>query len=587
VTARLRIRGEELEVQVLDLEEDVRAGLVPSVARVHHPPWTGQDWRRVGEIPELAEALDAPRARLSAQLRTGPWPWVSTVLSVLILVCGVLQGFATLFAPSLGAPGLALREFFSGGLTGLDALVFEGRWATAFTSQLTHGGPGHLFPNLAVIGYAGFRVERALGAGATLVVAVSSVVAGTLAIALLETVPVMGSSVLGYGLWASMLVVGLRLDDQLPARDRRFYGFGAIVLFVVLVIGSVGQEGISHTGHAFGFLGGALATFAVRPESMVARARRRGQARLNAAVALALVVVPFVAAQTLYRFPTLLLGEARSVQVDGWTLEVPAQMADRTASIGGARGWTTSENSREGVFATLRELGERSADPVDVAWGRRSDGPLQVLPAPPVLGPDWTSWRGRLTRADGRPLAEVVEHRRQTGHTLWRVGTLVQVRADGELGRRAPTLQAILDSAQPQESDAARVARVAFEASGRGRASLAWAEQQHGLGRLAEADALLAGLAGSPRVAAQAAKDRFALWAAHPEVVPQDAVAQVLASLEGHSGDWRLMSTAVTWLLEQRACDAAWEAHRALQESWGDAQAWERLDVEVMKACAR
>ncbi len=587
VTVRLRFRGEEVEVPVLDLEEDVRAGRVPSVAEVQYGPWTGPDWRRIGEIPELAEALDAPAARLSAQLRTGPVPWVSAVVTLVILASGLLQGFSSLFGLSLGGAGLALRDFFLTSLTGLDSLIFEGRWTTSFRSQLTHGGAGHLFPNLAVIGYAGFRVEKALGVGGYAVVAVASVVLGTVAIALIETVPVLGSSVLGYGLWASMLTVGLRLDDQLPPSDRRFYGFGAILLFLFLLAGSIGQEGVSHTGHAFGFVGGALATFALRPETLVPRSGRRSQLRRNLVLAGVLSAVPAVASATLYRFPTVLLGEAAEVSVDGWTLSIPVQMAERTASIGGARGWTTSENSREGVFAGVRDLGETVPETLEVLWGRRSDGPLEVLPAPESLGEGWTAWRARLTRADGRPLAEVVEHRRREGHTLWRLGSLVQVGHDDAVGRRAPTFEAIIGSAVPRETEAVRKARSAVEAGGGPRSRLAWAQQLHQVGKLAEADALLAELASSPRFAADAAKARFALWAYHPEQVPPDAVEQVQALLVGQAGDWRLMSTGVHWLVERGACAPAWVAHTALQESWGDAQAWVRLDTQVRAACPR
>ncbi len=583
--ARLRMRGEEVQVQLLDLQEDVRAGRVPGIAEVHHPPWTGEGWDRVEDIPALQEALDAPGARLSAQLRTGPWPWLGSLVTVSILVFGVLQGIATVFTPMLGEAGMALREFFHAGLTGLDPLVFEGRWGTAFRSQLTHGGARHLFPNLAVIGYAGFRVERALGAGGYGVVALASVVVGTVAIALLESVPVMGSSVLGYGLWASMLVVGLRFDDRLPSSDRRFYGFGAIVLLLVLVAGTLGQEGVSHTGHAFGFLGGALATFVVRPESLVPRSRRGHQARLNVVWMLVLGVMPAVASASLYRVPRLLLGPPRTVQVDGWTLSIPGEMADRTSSIGGARAWTTSVNSREGVFASVGSTGGRTPETFEVLWSRRSDGPLELLPPPEPLGEGWTAWRARLTRDDGRPLAEVVEHRRLEGYTFWRLGMLVQVGPHGSLGRRAPTFQGIVASAEPGETDAVRKAREAYEARSGPRTGLAWAEQLQELGRFAQADALYAEVAQTPRVAPDAVKARLALWQAHPEVVPPDAVAQLAAALEGRSGDWRLMSDAVRWLLARGACDQAGHSNRALGELWGDSRAWQKLDGEVAAAC--
>ncbi len=580
------MRGEELQVQVLDLEEDVRAGRVPAIAEVSYPPWTGQEWRRVGEVPELAAALDAPPARLSAQLRTGPFPWLSSLVTLLILGCGVLQGLAILFSgSSTGAVGLAVREFFVGALTGTDSLVFEGRWWTSFTSQLTHGGARHLFGNLAVIGYAGFRVERALGAGGFGVVAVASIVVGTVAIAVLEAVPVMGSSVLGYGLFAALVTTGLRFDDQLPPADRRFYGFGALALFVLLVVGSVGQEGVSHTGHAFGFLGGAAATFLVRPETVVARGRRRRQLRRNASLSAGLALVPALASALLVHLPSVLLGRATPVQVDGWTLAVPSELAERTASIGGARGWTTSVNSREGVFATVRDLGEREPEAPEIAWGRRSDGPLAVLAPPEPLGPGWTAWRAHLTRADGRPLAEVVEHRRQEGHLQWRLGLLVQVGPEAERGRRGPTFDAILDSAEAQEPDAVREAREAFEAGGGPRAKLAWAEQLHALGRHADADALLATLSAGSRVAGEAAKARFGLWAAHPEVEPPDAVPQIAAVLVRHTGDWRLMSTGIRWLVDHGACLEASTAHAALFETWGDSQAWQRLDQEVAEVC--
>jgi len=586
VLVHLRIRDEEIEIDLADLEEEVRSGRVPGIAEVRHRPWTGDRFRPIQELDALSELLDAPGARLMAHMRLGPWPWASTLVTLVVLLFGVAQGLATLFGGVLGEAGVVLVLFFREATTGLDAMIFDGRWHTAWTSQLAHAGPRHLLPNLAVVGYAGFRVERALGAGGLLLVAAASVAVGALGIAALEDQPVLGSSVLGYGLWGAMVAIGLRFDELLPPSDRRFYGFGAIVLFAVLLVGSFGQQGISHTGHAAGLLGGIAAAFALRPESTAPRAGVAAQRSTNLVLA-ALVGLggPWLGSHLLSWMPAVVLGSPVTVELDGWVLQVPSEMAERTSTVGGTRAFTTSEASREGVFASARDLGERLADGPETTWARRSAGPLEVLAAPEARGPAWVSWRARLTTEEGEPFVEVLEHRLQQGHVQWRLGWLVQVDDAGRLGRRARTFAGILEEAEHVELDAVKKARLAWEAGGGPRTALNQAAQLHALGLYEEADALLAGLAPGTRLASEAIGTRLALWAAHPELTGPDAEAWVVAGLAGLEGDWRLMRRAIRWLLALDACASAGAQLEAVGTVWGDSRAYGELRAEVGTAC--
>ena len=78
-------------IDIADLEEDLRQGRISAAFALKYEPWTGEEFRRLREIPELREALDSPNACFAQNLRNPPFPRSSTCLSALILLTGLLN----------------------------------------------------------------------------------------------------------------------------------------------------------------------------------------------------------------------------------------------------------------------------------------------------------------------------------------------------------------------------------------------------------------------------------------------------------------------------------------------------------------
>jgi hypothetical protein len=385
--AMLQADGETCPIDPGQLEEEVRRGLVLPVARVHYPPWTGEGWLRVDELPALAEALEAPPARLGQSLRAWTPPVVTGLLVLILLLCGVVQMVVAVLAPE------RLEGLFAALSVGTGGLVLDGRPWTPWTSQLIHAGPIHMIANFPIIAYCGFRAERALGHGGVAIVTAAAVAVGALFISLFSTVPVLGSSIIGYGLWGAQIAAGFRFGDELPPAQRKYYGWGNLVFFIPL------------------FAAGILAV--------------AGRARRNFGAALLIGLSPSVIGLAAGLAPRLSHGPWETVTHEeaGYSLSLPADMADHPMRLAGLRAWVVETTDEEAVFAGL-SFASDLADFEDPAsfWGERLGGTFQLAAAPDPLQPGWDARAFSRPAGDDLPALRVVEQRLLRGHYMLRVG---------------------------------------------------------------------------------------------------------------------------------------------------------------------
>lgn len=564
-------------VDLEQLDDQLRQGLIPGDALLQHTPWTGEGFLPLTEIPQLADALAAPDALLAAFMRRRPFPAASTALTALIAITGVTQIVAS-NAP--GALSATIARLFLEGRTGLEPLMFDGAWWSPWASQLVHAGPMHLLPNLAVLGYAGFRVERALGSHGYWVIAAASVAGACLAVVLGQNEAVVGSSMLGFGLLGAQIAIGFRFGDGLPANQRRYYGFGNLLLFAVLFISTLQGANTSHFAHIGGLVGGAIAALLVQAPILSPPARRPEARRRALLWAVALVIAPSLYGPALRRVPTLGLWPAQTVSVAevGVTLDVPGRLLPEQkgrearaygSTTFGMPAWTLSSAGRDFVFVGIQRLewsevtkgdplvGEALAE----RWRALSPGGTLVpASAPPPKGPGWTPHALDVLDDEGVVRYRLIEHHLLRGRFLSRVGYLVSVDDDGALNPRHEVFDRMLASVKVGDPPALAEARASHaQLPSSPTRQLALADALADCGDLQQADALYALVVtgGSPS-AKDAAERRLRLWADRPELFddPEDP-AWFERQMEERPGDRAIQEDGVRFLAAKGRCAAA------------------------------
>ena len=581
----LNLGGDTTPVDLNDLDDDIRWGRVPGSAKLRYPPWTGERFLALEAIPELAEALDSSGARLARTLRTAPFPWASTLFTVALFGGVALQIGSS--AMTDFDPAWAVHRFFERyAATGYEPLMLDGQWWTPWSSQFTHAGIQHFLSNIAVVGYCGFRTERALGAGGFAVVLAASVMVPAILLALLTPHPVVGSSLAGFGLFGAIIAIGFRFGDQIPRGWRRGYGFSNLWLFAVLAVGTLGSAAVSHLGHAGGLIGGAVAVFLLRPETQAPAARFKAARARNLGIALALALVPCVLVPLLGHVPALAFGAPEDIALEdhGVTLSVPARLmaevpkassldrmglpevesAPYVRTVDGLPAWTTSPGSTEVVFAGSQRLRSLSTDDLDQSlaerWQRLIGGEIQAADAPPPKGEGWTDHALLLVDEENDVRIRVVEHRLIQGRRLVRAGYLVGVNEDGEANVREPAFSQVVDSVVALDPPDLAAAREDYERNPDGeRVRLELARQLLEVGQEAEAEALFAAVAtGEGKRAREAVGERLALWSRSPDQYLDPAEpAWFERWLEPGYPTRQILDDGIDWLLHHGRCEAA------------------------------
>jgi rhomboid protease GluP len=522
MTPILREDGEESRVRLAELDDDLRAGRVSHEAELQWGPWTGDAFAPVDEIDALRDALGAPGARLARRLRTAPLPVAALALSAAVLLAGLCQAaLAYLGRTEPWAYDLA-EAWVAWGAVGAAPTLLDGHWWSAWSSQLTHSPTTplvHVALNIPLVVYCGWRVDKALGPWGVLGVATGAVAGGAALVVAFSDAPVVGSSILAYGLWAAQIAIGFKFGEATPEGWRGRYGWGNLKFFAPLYAANLFATDVSHLGHLGGILGGAAAVLVlpqVTPAGPDARRRRVFGLALASA---ALVVLPALASLVLPFAPRVATAPWTRVPVEdqGLSVALPARMAGHRVALGGLRGWRMSPNDDSALFLELRVLREArdlKADAVRDWWRTRLDTQLADAAPPAPLGPGW------------RPLAfvspdhRVVEHRLRRGRWVVRAGYAL----DGDGGARPRLFDAILATIVVAPPPALIEAREKH-ARNPTHPATTWdlAAALVKVGDVAEAESLLAELTDRPDGWAwDAARVRLELRRAHPSVGVDD-----------------------------------------------------------------
>ena len=528
--AVLRHDGDVFPIDLADLREDVRAGRLPGSAELHYEPWTGVDYVALSQVAQLAEELDAPDARLVASLRRVRWPWMASLVTLGILAVAIAQFRGLL--PAAVYDGEQAERY----AIGWESILFGRAWWTHLSSQLVHAGPMHVFGNLIAIAVSGWRVERALGSTAYLIVAAAAVLLGGALVVLICPLPVVGSSTLGFGLLGAHVAIGFRYGDVLPPGQRGKYGFGVLPVLLLILLPNLTLPAVAHSAHLGGLIGGGLAALAVRPDT-TAPASNVGRRRIgNLGLAALLGLAPAALVPVLVAFPTPLHGWSEEVEIEatGVTLRLPWRVARNEGVLLNAAAWSTSPSSPDVLFGGLNRA-RAVHDPARLARTWERGAQLDPAPQPEPLGAGWTAtaFTRRPRPGDAFPPEYVVEHQQLRGSTLLRVGYVVRLDADGAPGPRAEFFEQILRTAElgdPPKLARARVKFTEYPEIGDNRQE--FGRQLYLVGAYVEAERVLAPLVSGDQVrGSDALRVRLDIWAREPDAV-------VAAWPDGPDGDW-------------------------------------------------
>lgn len=575
----LRIDGEGGPVDLVDLEEDVRWGRVSADAELLHPPWTGRFYLRLAEIPQLRDALDAPAARLAARLRSQPFPAASIALGLLVFACALVQ--------TLAPEQLAAWEGL--GRVGWDAVFLNGQWWGGWTAHLLHWDRAplvHAFANLTFILYCGMRVEQAWGVGGLLRVVAGAMAGGAIAVMLLSDLPVVGSSMIAFGLIGAQIAIGFRMDEAIPRGWRGRYGWGN--LLAVLLIFSLNKliasaltggisgpgEGVSHIGHTGGLLGGVAAVLVGTPAVL-----RPG--RQDALAVAAWLSLPAALALLLPLSPQLVGMQWHTVEVEEADVSAVMPTAFRhPASVGGLRGRVADPNTPEPFFldrAVFSSYDARDDADWGVWWARELDPGLSAVAPPPAL----EGWRGRAWESD---TWTVVEYQQPQGVYLIRAGWAIRRDEVPELGARERLYRHILPSVS-----VGLPALLVEEAAKHGRNPASpdrqyrYAYELWRAGQADEADALLSALVTrSDGWEWDGARLRLQLLlTAPPSTLPP--AGWVAPFLDAPITDMAIHRMAIRWLAEVGDCAAA-QAHS--DRVVAEAAQWTARNPDMLRSIA-
>lgn len=558
--------------------------MLPGSAELRYDPWTRGHFHRLQDIEALAEAFDSPDARFAAHLRTRRRTWLTATAAVIIVSVALLQ---TALASS-GFPEASelLARTFGQWMVGLGPTLLDGRWWTPWMAQLTHADLLHALFNVPIIAYCGYRVEQAMAPSGALAVICAAVLGGSLLIVGLDSTPVIGSSIIAYGLWGAQIVIGLRMGDAVPRAIRGRYGMGNLIFFAPLYAASLFNPEVSHLGHAGGLLGGGLAAVLLSAETMAPQ-RERGRRRLrvfclSGVLALSPVLMLALAAQV----PALAYAPYSQAMVSeaGVSLSLPSRFVENPVLVGGVAGWRASANNTEPIFVDLFLIEDDAATTTEWLaqwWGRQLGGVVSIEPPPDALGSGWVGHTLTVQTQD-QGVVQVIEHQHQRGRWLVRAGYYLRSPASAIAGREA-LYQHALRTIELHDPPVLQASRERLERNPTSPSMMYnHARELHRVGRVDEADAFYDQLdRRTDGWQWDAARARLKLWLEYPDAAEfSHRRPWLLRYLDEAPGiDAAMHRRGVQWLVSHGDCETA---RRQLRKLSGDPESLFSAEPELL-----
>ena len=140
---------------------------------------------------------------------------------------------------------------------GWSNVFLESRWWSLCTGFFVHSSKAHFIGNVILFVFLGWRVEKALGHAFVLGLILGAMILSSLTFWSFEYGMVVGASSVVFALWGAQIAIGLLFS--LPIRHRSRYGWGGLLLLMVVLVYQVGATQTAHSAHLVGLWLGILA----------------------------------------------------------------------------------------------------------------------------------------------------------------------------------------------------------------------------------------------------------------------------------------------------------------------------------------
>jgi membrane associated rhomboid family serine protease len=249
----LRRHGRTESLTVAEWESRVRAGRVPPDTEVRLPLLTGDAFLPASAIDGYDELRADPAQRWSSQIEAAPTPWMTALLA------GVM---VRLTATSNLEPTSA---WLTEGARSTPHILESGevwRWATM---AVLHQAPEHLAFNLLGFVFAGWHLERVVGArGLAWTFGVSAAIGAIASTFASPQTLSIGASGGVFGVVAAAVALWISRPSALPPRLRAVFGPALGPYLVLGFLSGLSNARVDNAAHLGGLLTGLVLGISVR-----------------------------------------------------------------------------------------------------------------------------------------------------------------------------------------------------------------------------------------------------------------------------------------------------------------------------------
>lgn len=279
MNVELRWNGRTESLTVAAWEERVRAGRVPRDALVRFPVLTGDAFVAAASIDGFDELCNDPAQRWSDAIAAAPTPWMTALLA------GVMVRLTIAANLSPEAP------WFVDGARSTPHILERGEVWRWWTMAMLHQAPEHLAFNLLGFLFAGWHLERVVGASGLALTFGLSAAAGAVAstFASPQTLSI-GASGGVFGVVAAAVALWIARPTVLPPRLRAIFGPALAPYLVLGFVGGLSNARVDNAAHLGGLVAGLLIGITVRDRANRGPRPAAGVTGTLSAALLALVV---------------------------------------------------------------------------------------------------------------------------------------------------------------------------------------------------------------------------------------------------------------------------------------------------------
>lgn len=349
-------------VETDDLREQLRKGTLSRSVLICFEPWTNGETLPAHQIPQLADDINTELALMAHRIRHKRNPYAC--LTLIFILC-LMMWFQ-------GNNSDIQHQMEHWWMLGWGSTTLDGHWYSPLLSQFVHSSMDHFLVNIVVIAYCAYRVEQALGWASVMQIVVLSTAIGGVLVCSFSVFPVVGSSIMGFGLWGAQIALGFRYVEGIPKSHQKYYGWGTFLIFLPIYSYGLHNMQVSHLGHLGGLVGGVwvamVGSHGFKPGMFWAECRR-WVAYVSLFLIPSMSIWPSIAETEIVKFPE-----------QGIEIEVPKRVFKQSSV--GLQLLSAHPNDDGFIFLERWVLSKPSDDSINeskIWWEKKFEKPAQLV----------------------------------------------------------------------------------------------------------------------------------------------------------------------------------------------------------------